>query len=254
MTQPLSAELFRQAASLIRSASYAVVFTGAGVSTPSGIPDFRSARSGLWNQYDPMQSASLSTFRQQPEKFYEWFSPLATRILAAVPNPAHLAIAQLQQMRLVKVVITQNIDGLHQAAGSNDVIELHGSVASFSCPHCHKKTDAQLIRDALLDGKYLPICGHCSSVLKPDVVLFEEMLPEKAWERAVIHCARADLVLIVGSSLEVMPAARLPAAAAENGAKLIICNHSPTFLDSQAKLLLPHDVAVSLPEIVNLLK
>ncbi len=245
-------ERIEQAARLLRSARHAVVFSGAGISTPSGIPDFRSAGSGLWSKNDPMQVASLSAFRNRPHRFFDWLRPLAAAGFQAHPNPAHLAVADLQKAGVVKAVITQNIDGLHQRAGATGVLEVHGTMASLTCPSCRRKYAAEDYWDVLMDPGQLPHCQGCGAVVKPDVVLFEEALPVDVWEAADDQSRRADVMLVVGSALEVMPANMLPLNTVESGGRLIINTRSPTYLDAEADLLLPYDVAETIPAIAGL--
>jgi NAD-dependent deacetylase len=239
----------QKAGELIRSARHAVVLTGAGISTPSGIPDFRSQNTGLWTKDDPMRVASLSAFRYRPEVFFNWLRPLAHKIWQARPNAAHTGLAEMEKAGAIKAVITQNIDGLHQAAGSRNVLELHGSVRTVSCKTCRKAYPSDQFRSDFLDGG-IPRCPSCNSILKPDIVLFEEMLPADVWEKAAWHCRQTDVLLVVGSALEVTPAASLPYIAIENEASLVINTISSTYLDDQAAILLPYDVL----EIVPLIK
>src|SRR5512142_279235 len=156
------------AAELIRKAKRAVVLTGAGISTPSGIPDFRSEGTGLWSREEPLEVASLSTFRTHPERFYAWFRPLATQIFEAKPNEAHVALAELQQQGRLHSVATQNIDMLHQKAGSSNVIELHGTLATLTCTQCFQKLDSLPFLEPFVDEGRIPACPRCSAVLKPD--------------------------------------------------------------------------------------
>jgi len=246
---PLAAEnAIQEAADLIRSARHVVVLTGAGISTPSGIPDFRSQKTGLWTKDDPMQVASFSAFKYRPEAFFNWLRPLAEKIWQARPNPAHIGLAELEAAGLIEAVITQNIDGLHQEAGSKTVLELHGSARSADCPHCRKTYPADVFRQSFMAGG-IPRCPQCSTILKPAIVLFEEMLPTDVWEEASWQCEQADVMLVVGSSLEVIPAAGLPRLALEHQARLIINTMSTTYLDGQAQILLPYDVAEIIPLI-----
>jgi NAD-dependent deacetylase len=241
----------RFAAELIRATKKGVVLTGAGVSTPSGIPDFRSAGSGLWSQYDPMEVASLTAFRLKPERFFEWMRPLARQIIQAQPNPAHIALAQLEQAGYIQAVITQNIDGLHQRAGSRQVYEVHGTFQTLTCIGCYRQFPAEGFLEPYIEEGVIPRCPKCSKVLKPDVILFEEQLPFRTWMRAQEACRRCDLILVAGSSLEVSPAANLPFEAVRNGARLIIVNQTPTYLDPRAEVLLRGDVAETLPVITK---
>ena len=253
MIAPLSEQALQSAAQYLRNARHAIAFTGAGISTPSGIPDFRSQGSGLWKKSDPLKVASLTSFRHTPQVFFDWLQPLAQRIDQSQPNPAHLALAQMEQAGILKAVITQNIDGLHQRAGSQTVLEVHGSLTTLSCGTCRGVYALEDFRSDFLQDGAIPHCPKCQHILKPDIVLFEEMLPKETWQTAQAHCEKADVILIAGSSLEVMPAASLPLIAAENGAVILINNFTPTFLDEQAAVLLPGDVAEALPRICKLL-
>ena len=251
---PLETEAaLQRAAGLLRSARHAVAFTGAGISTPSGIPDFRSAGSGLWKSSDPMKVASLTSFRRTPQVFFDWLRPLARQIALSAPNPAHQALAELEKMGILKAVITQNIDGLHQRAGSETVLEVHGSMNTLSCSHCQGTFDSRQFYASFVEEGAIPRCPNCQNILKPDIVLFEETLPTDTWLAATGHSEQADVYLVVGSSLEVMPAAGLPYAAVENQAALIINNFTPTYLDEKAAVLLPMDVAQALPGILKYL-
>jgi len=189
--------------SLLKKSKYAVAFTGAGISTASGIPDFRSPGKGLWEENDPFEVASLTAFRNHPEKFYEWIKPLFLQSRSAKPNPAHIFLSQIENKGIIKSIITQNIDGLQQESGAKRVIELHGSARTATCPNCRSTYDTDHLFILLsIDGN-LPVCSQCGHIIKPDVVLFEEMLPEKAWHSAYQEMLRADLIFIIGSSLEV---------------------------------------------------
>lgn len=239
------------AADLLRSSHHAVVFTGAGISTPSGIPDFRSANTGLWERYNPMEVASIGVFRSHPEQFYGWIRPLLQGIWSAQPNAAHRAIAELETAGIVKAVITQNIDDLHQRAGSKNVYEVHGSLRTVTCPACQETYPSDNFKEDLSSGDNMPHCPRCRRILKPDITLFGEMLPLETWKTAEEHCKNADVLLVAGSSLEVWPAASLPQLSAEHGARLVINNLSPTFLDNSAVILLQMDVAEAIPQIVR---
>jgi NAD-dependent deacetylase len=237
------------AASLIRAAGNGVVLTGAGISTPSGIPDFRSPGSGLWSRFNPMEVASLSAFRYQPEKFLAWFHPLAEKILLALPNPAHRALVLLERAGYLHTIITQNIDGLHQRAGSDQVLEVHGTLESLSCIGCFQKFKAERFIPRYIHEKEPPHCPECGQILKPDVILYEEQLPKQIWLQAEQACKDCNIILVVGSSLEVTPVATLPLKALEHNASLIIINESPTYLDSRAEVLINSDAADILPLI-----
>jgi NAD-dependent deacetylase len=247
-------QALKRAAELLRSARHAVAFTGAGISTPSGIPDFRSAGSGLWQKSDPMKVASLTSYRHTPQAFFDWLRPLARQILVAQPNPAHQALASLEDAGILKAVITQNIDGLHQRAGSHTVLELHGTMTSLTCLSCKQTYNSEPYLEPFVAQGTIPGCPRCKRPLKPDIVLFEETLPLDIWRSAEAHSEQADVYLVAGSSLQVYPAAGLPAYAAEANAALIINNFTPTYLDRQAEVLLPMDIAIALPEIAKLLE
>ena len=239
----------QQAVELLRAAKYTVALTGAGVSTPSGIPDFRSESSGLWNYADPFDIASLWAFHDQPERFYLWLRPVLKRMLAARPNGAHRVLAEMESAGLLQAVITQNIDSLHQCAGSQQVFELHGHTRSFTCLTCHCPQLAEPLLDKILDGCTSPSCPQCGGQLKPDVVLFGEPLPYGTLSAAQEAALTCDLMLVVGTSLEVMPAADLPLLAKRRGARLILINRTPTALDDKMDVVLRADVAQMLEAI-----
>jgi NAD-dependent deacetylase len=239
------------AADLFRAAKRTVVLTGAGISTPSGIPDFRSEGSGLWSRDEPMEVASLATFRYAPERFYTWFRPLAGSIFNARPNAAHLALAELEKAGLLQTIATQNIDNLHQKAGSRHVVEMHGTLRTLSCTQCFQQVaSGGYLKDYIQSG-CIPHCPHCGGVLKPDVILFGEQLPQQAWLEAQQASRACDLMLVAGSSLEVLPVAGLPMQALDRGAHLIIINNTPTYLNERADLALLEDVAEVIPLIVK---
>lgn len=241
----------KRAANLIRHARYAIALTGAGISVPSGIPDFRSPHSGLWEHYDPMEVASLASFRRHPERFYDWIRPLLETTRNARPNPAHEALARLQAAGYLHEIITQNIDGLHEAAGSHDVLPVHGHTRTGTCQQCRRSVEGDLLWRAVEAGE-VPRCPTCGGVLKPDVILFGEILPMDIFERARQAAERADLVLVAGSSLEVAPAADLPLITLNRGGSLLIVNLGPTALDWYATLKIEGDVADVLPRIADL--
>lgn len=251
MISPSEQALIQRAAQLVNSARHAVVLSGAGLSTHSGIPDFRSQGSGLWQKDDPMEVSSLTTFRRNPQRFYNWLRPLAESMWKAQPNPAHIALAQMERYGKLKAVMTQNIDGLHQRAGSQAVLEVHGSLETLSCLVCGKNYPSAEFADLFITRGVLPRCGVCQAVLKPDIVLFEEMLPQRTWRQAERHCQTADVMLVIGSSLQVMPAAHLPAIARQNGARLVLVNFSPTYLDDEAEIILRADLVEAVPAILE---
>lgn len=238
-----------EAAELIRTSHHLVALTGAGHSTASGIPDFRSPSSGLWERSDPMAVASIWSFRQDPRSFYEWLRPLARTMLEAQPNAAHVAMAELERRGFLKALITQNIDNLHQRAGSRRVLELHGHMREATCVRCYKVVPVDpLIEPLLADGK-VPFCA-CGGALKPNVILFGEQLPIRVFNAALQEAKRSDLFLVAGSSLEVIPAADIPFVAVTNGAKGIIVNLQPTDFDRHAQVVVHGDVTEILPAIV----
>lgn len=239
------------AAELLRKALRAVVLTGAGISTPSGIPDFRSEGTGLWSRDEPLEVASLSTFRTDPEKFFVWFRPLASQIYNAQPNPAHNALARLEEAGRIQSIITQNIDALHQKAGSKKVIEMHGTLRSLSCTQCFQQEEAQGYLKPFVERGELPHCPKCGGLLKPDVILFGEQLPQRAWYEAQRDSRACDLMIVAGSSLEVLPVAGLPMQAIDRGAHLIIVNNTPTYLNVRADLVFTEDVSEVIPVIAE---
>lgn len=242
-----------RAVEMIKNARHLVALTGAGISVPSGVPDFRSAETGLWQKNDPLSVATLSVFRQHPEQFFNWLRPLAKQMQTAQPNPAHRALAKLEESGRLQALITQNIDGLHQRAGSKNVIQVHGTAESMTCLTCQRSYSSSNFYQSFLEEMEMPRCPACGKIVKPDIVLFEEMLPRDAWERAASHAMKADLLLIIGSSLTVFPAADLPYYTLRNGGQLIINTFSATPLDAHAALLLRGDVAQVLPEILEAL-
>jgi len=234
-------------AQLLREAGPAVVLTGAGISVPSGIPDFRTPMTGLWANVDPMEVAHIDVWRRDPERFWAFYGQRFALLDGKEPNGAHHAIAELERRGLVAGVITQNIDGLHAAAGS-DPIEVHGSIRTASCLACG---NAYSLEETRARGA-LPRCD-CGAVLKPDVVLFGEFLPEKAMLRANALASTAGLLIAVGSSLEVWPVAELPADTLRAGGKLAIVTKGPTPYDREAAVKLSGDVVEELEAVLSAL-
>jgi NAD-dependent deacetylase len=244
-------DALEDAAGLFRKTRRIVVLTGAGISTPSGIPDFRSEGTGLWSRDEPLEAASLSTFRTAPEKFFRWFRPLAGRIFEAQPNAAHRALAEFEQAGHTVTILTQNIDGLHHKAGSSKVIELHGTIRSLSCTQCFRQYEsAPFLKPFIQDG-VIPLCANCNGILKPDVILFGEQLPQAAWYEAQKAARQAELMIVAGSSLEVLPVAGLPMQAIDRGAHLIVINNTPTYINVRADVVLLDDVADVIPNIIT---
>jgi len=225
--------------------------TGAGVSTPSGLPDFRSPGTGLWEHQDPLEIASLLTFRHDPEQFYARIRPLAQAFLRAEPNAAHLALANLEAAGRLFGVITQNIDGLHQRAGSVNVLEVHGSLRQATCIECYVVYPTAPYADAYARTGIPPRCPACGGFLKPNAILMGEQLPWDTIQKAILWSRSCDLILVAGSSLEITPAGQLPLVALRAGARCIIVNRQPTYLDERADVVLRQDVAVALPRLAQ---
>jgi NAD-dependent protein deacetylase/lipoamidase len=244
-------ELICRASNLIRQAKYMIALTGAGISTPSGIPDFRSRGSGLWTKYLPMEVASLTTFRTNPELFFYWLHPFASRLLLAVPNAAHHALADMEKAGVLKTIITQNIDALHFRSGSRHVLEVHGTLNTLTCVNCYRQYASEGIIEDYIDNMTIPHCELCNGILKPDVILYEEQLPMRTWLKAEEATRNCDLILVAGTSLEVMPSARLPVDALAHGARLVIVNHTETYVDVRADVILRGDVAQILPRLTE---
>jgi NAD-dependent deacetylase len=221
-------------AALVRARQPCVVLTGAGISTESGIPDFRSP-TGIWAQYDPMEYATIGAFRRSPEKVWQFYALRFEALARAQPNAGHLALAELERRGLVEAVVTQNIDGLHERAGSRAVVEVHGSIRTASCLECGERVPLEEVVAALREAP-VPPCPQCGSILKPDVVMFGELLPPEAIDRAVDLAQRAGLLLVVGSTLEVYPVAGLPEETVSAGGRLAIVNRGATPFDGLASI------------------
>ena len=218
---------------LLRERQPCVVLTGAGISTESGIPDFRSAEA-IWARYDPAEVAHIDSLRRDPARVWEFYGLRLEALAGAQPNDGHRALAELEERGWIRAVVTQNVDGLHQRAGSREVVEVHGSLREAECIHCR----ARVPMDDALASLPLPACPDCGEVLKPGVVMFGELLPPHAIERAQQLAVEADLLLVVGSSLEVDPIAALPAETLGTGGALAIVNRGGTPWDSRAELVL----------------
>jgi NAD-dependent deacetylase len=240
-------------AALIREHQPCVALTGAGVSTESGIPDFRSP-TGIWAEFDPLEYATLGAFEADPEKVWRFYAPRFSMLTEAEPNAAHRALAELERYGLLQAVITQNIDLLHARAGSAEVVEVHGSIRTSTCPACAAQYALDDVLGLLEEGDGAPRCGGCGAVLKPDVVFFDEMLPEDAIDRSYALAREARLLLVVGSSLEVWPVAELPLVTLDAGGKLAVVNEGPTSVDGRAELRLEGKAGEVLGETVARLK
>lgn len=243
--------LASRAAQLLSTARHAVALTGAGISTPSGIPDFRSPSAGLWAHADPFEVASRWAFERHPERFYAWVQPLAVAIATAHPNEAHRALAALERAGLIHAVITQNIDGLHQRAGSHNVLEVHGHLREATCLACLATWPGEELLERFVSTGSAPRCP-CGGVLKPNVVLFGDPLPTEVLQAAQRAVAECDVMLVAGSSLTVTPVGDWPAEVLTHGAELIIVNRTPTPLDDEATVVMHADVSQALPAIARL--
>jgi NAD-dependent protein deacetylase/lipoamidase len=245
----------RRLADLVREAGSVVALTGAGISVPSGIPDFRSPGTGLWENVDPMAVAHIDVFRRDPRRFWHFYGDRFHALEDKRPNGAHRALAELERRGVLDAVITQNIDRLHRAAGTERLVEVHGTIDHASCLVCGPGSAVPLpeVRarlDAAEDG--IPRCG-CGEPLKPDVVLFGEMLPEAAMDEAWNLALGADLLLCIGSSLEVHPVAGLPDLTLRAGGRVAIVTQGPTPYDRDAAVKLGGDVERELQALVEAL-
>jgi len=239
-----------RAIGLLAQAHQAVALTGAGISTPSGIPDFRSAGSGMWQNIDPMEVASIYSFRRRPQAFYDWIHPFAVKTIEAEANVAHIALAQMEEFGPLIGLITQNIDMLHSKAGSKNVFELHGHMREMTCLDCYSICDSEPFMELFILNGDLPHCVRCGGILKPNIILYGEQLPMEV----VIEAGRlidiCDVMIVIGSSLQISPACDLPFTAQKAGAKLIIINYEPTPADYLAEVVIHANVVDVLPRLV----
>ena len=243
-------EGIQRAAEDLLNAHRAIAFTGAGISVESGIPDFRSA-TGLWSKYSPEEYATIDAFRADPKKVWKMLTEMMSLVIQAKPNPAHIGLADLEKMGKLEAVITQNVDGLHQAAGSRNVIEFHGSNATLSCLSCGSTVQTE----GLSLDDLPPTCPQCRSIMKPDVVFFGEPIPWEAQSKAMEAARRCDLVLVIGTSAVVYPAVEIPITAKESGAKLIEINVELTPLTHQVSdYIIQGRSGEILPRLVETLK
>ena len=238
----------------IQEADNIVAFTGAGISTPSGIPDFRSEDSGLWEDVDPQRVASIYGFRKEPQAFYDWVRPLAKTTMNAKPNPAHEALVTLEKMGKLTAIVTQNIDMLHTRAGNSKVFELHGHMRLATCINCFREYPGEPLIEQVIETAEIPRCPGCKGVLKPNVILFGEQLPYDQMMGAKKVARDADLLIVIGSSLEVAPASDIPLIAKRNGAKLVIINIEQTMMNRFADIYIPGDAAEILPALIKQLE
>jgi NAD-dependent deacetylase len=237
-------------AELLREARSAVVLSGAGISVPSGIPDFRSPGTGLWENVDPMEVAHIDAWRRDPDRFWSFYGGRFASLIDKRPNEAHLAVAELERRGLVRGVITQNIDRLHRLAGTRRLVEVHGSIEWSVCPVCGGRTALEQVIELVAAADGAPECPACVAALKPDVVLFGELLPERALAEAHELALEADLMLCVGSSLEVYPVAGLPAITRRAGGRLVLVTQGPTPYDGDAEVKLDGDVVDELRAVL----
>jgi NAD-dependent deacetylase len=241
----VSTAAVEQLAALVRESSRTVALTGAGISVPSGIPDFRTPETGLWAKVDPMEVAHIDVFERDPARFWSYYRPRFQSLGDKRPNAGHEALAELERRGLLAGVITQNIDRLHGAAGSREVVEVHGSIGTSSCRECRASYGIDEV-EALFDAAGIAICPGCGGPVKPDVVLFGEMLPEDAMRRAQDLAEGAELLICIGSSLAVYPVAGLPTVTLERGGKLAIVTKGPTPYDGDAAVKLEGEVDAEL--------
>jgi NAD-dependent deacetylase len=240
-----SEKMWNKISDRLQYAKKIVFVTGAGISQESGIPTFRG-KDGLWRRYDPMQLATIDAFYENSKLVWEWYEERRRNILAASPNPGHLAIAELEKYKDVSV-LTQNIDGLHQRAGSSSVYELHGSIITIKCTVCDFK-------DRIISGfSQLPPLCKCGSMLRPDVVWFGEALPQDVWECAMEEARSCDIMIVVGTSLAVSPANLLPVYAKHNGAAMVEVNVEQTPMSQSMDISLRESAANALPSLVDIL-
>ena len=240
-------------AELILQADSVVALTGAGISVPSGIPDFRSPGTGLWSNVDPMAVAHIDVFRRDPERFWRFYGDRFQTLEGKRPNGAHAVLARLEQAGLLDAVITQNIDRLHARAGTRELVEVHGTIDHSSCLACAARYPLAEVRARQRsDAAGIPRCD-CSEPLKPDVVLFGEYLPAEALQRAQRLAAGADLMLCIGSSLEVYPVAQLPLVTLGAGGKIAILTQGRTPLDDRATIRMGGDIVLELDALLDAL-
>ena len=243
----------RRLADLIREAESVVALTGAGISVPSGIPDFRSPGTGLWENVDPMKVAHIDAFRADPVRFWQFYGTRFDTLDGKEPNGAHRALVELEERGFLQAVVTQNIDRLHRKAGTRELVEVHGTIDHSSCLDCGAQYALDDVRGRLeADMLGVPRCD-CGRPLKPDVVLFGEFLPEAALEEAFALAAGADVLLCIGSSLEVYPIAQLPALTRQAGGAVAIVTQGETPFDARAEVRLSGDVVAELQALVEAL-
>ncbi len=247
-------EDIRKASKILMNSENAIILTGAGISTESGIPDFRG-NSGIWEKYKPQIYGNIQSFLKDPSKFWKLAEEIAPTLFTAVPNPGHFALAELEKMKIIKAIITQNIDELHQKAGAIIVYEVHGNINRFTCLGCRASYTKRQVLNKLKRRKTSPpSCDYCGAPLKPSVVLFGEPLPNFEKFMSIDLAKKADVMLIAGSSLTVAPVCDLPILTLNGGGKLIIVNDQPTYLDDKAEITINNKTGLILPLIVEEIK
>ncbi|MGE5633502.1 MAG: SIR2 family NAD-dependent protein deacylase [Caulobacteraceae bacterium] len=240
--------LYEKAADMILKSKSTVVLTGAGISTESGIPDFRSPGSGLWEEVDPMEALSTGVLYDKPAKFYSMGFKILTSMKDAEPNKSHYCLAEMESMGLVDLIVTQNIDNLHYKAGSKRVYEVHGNTRTCSCDNCGEEYDIALIEKRVSEGEIPPKC-RCRGIIRPDVVLFGDMLPQCFYD-SIREVEAADLLIVIGSSLSVSPVNHL----ADICRRLIIINLGETYYDHKADIIIREKISGALANIMDIIK
>lgn len=225
------------------------VLSGAGMSTESGLPDFRS-KDGLWRQYRPEELASVDALHHRPLLFYEFYRFRLELLKQATPNAAHRALVDLERAGRLKAIVTQNVDGLHTEAGCREVVEIHGTLRQARCHRCDRLHPIDVLQQPIQDTSQIPRCA-CGGPIRPGVVLFGEMLPQMALRRAVEAMEQCDGLLIIGSSLQVHPAAALPQMVLHRNKPIWIINLDPTPYDNEAEVVLPMKAGEVLPDVVS---
>ena len=247
-------DLIAKGAQIIKEARKILIFSGAGMSTESGIPDFRSP-GGVWSKYDPSDFYfdKIISSEKAREKYWEMSTEFYDTMKDAVPNRAHLAIRAIEESGKLLAIVTQNIDNLHHKAGNSPerIIEIHGTAFSVSCLSCGKKYDRDDIQERLNSGVKVPYCDDCAGILKPDTISFGQAMPEDKMADALMYARECDLCIVLGSSLVVYPAASVPVHAVQNGARLIIINRDETPLDAEADLVCHESLSKALGQMVG---
>jgi NAD-dependent deacetylase len=252
--KPLEMENIKRAAKILLNSKNTVVLTGAGISTESGIPDFRG-EDGIWEKYKPEIYGNIQSFLKDPSKFWKMAEEIAPTLFNAVPNSGHLALAELEKMKLITGIVTQNIDELHQKAGAVIVYEVHGNINRFFCIGCRASYSKQRILNKLKKEKdSAPQCDYCTAPLRPSVVLYGENLPNFEKYMSIDLAKKSEVMLIAGSSLTVSPICDLPVYTLREGGKLIIVNDQPTHLDEKAEIVINNKTGTVLPLIVEEIK